>query len=209
MLVAVLLAACTQRAADREKIDEYTGANHAGSMSEEIPSHYPTVTLGGGCFWCIEAVLEKIPGIYRVESGYMGGHVPHPTYEQVCEGNTGHAEVVQFRHNPEQIRYEEILDWFWKMHDPTTPNQQGYDIGPQYRSVIFTHSEEQLKAARESADKVGKSGLYPNPIITEIGPATDFWRAEEYHQDYFRKNPHAGYCRAVIAPKLHKLKLSQ
>jgi peptide-methionine (S)-S-oxide reductase len=205
----VLLAACNQQAAEREKVDGYSRTDHADSMLKEIPSHYPTVTLGGGCFWCIEAVLESIPGVYQVESGYMGGHVPHPTYEQVCDGNTGHAEVVQFRYDPQQISYEEILDWFWKMHDPTTPNQQGYDIGPQYRSVIFTHSEEQLKAARESAIQLGKAGVYPNPVVTEIGPATQFWRAEEYHQDYFRKNPHAGYCRAVIAPKLHKLKLRQ
>ncbi len=186
-----------------------TNPQHVDSMSNELPAHYPVVTLGGGCFWCVEAVLEEIPGIYQVESGYMGGHISRPTYEQVSAGHTGHAEVVQFRYNPEQITYEKILDWFWKMHDPTTPNQQGYDVGSQYRSVIFTHSEEQSQAAKDSMQQAGEAGLYPNPIVTEIAAAQTFWRAEEYHQDYFRRNPQAGYCRAVIAPKLHKLKLSR
>lgn len=165
------------------------------------------VTLGGGCFWCIEAVLQRVEGIHELVSGYMGGTVDNPSYEQVCTGETGHAEVVQFRYDPALISYESILDWFWKMHDPTTLNRQGYDVGTQYRSVIFTHSDEQQRLAEQSRDQRNQSGNFAHPLVTQIQPAETFWPAGEDHQNYYNQNQNAGYCRVVIAPKLQKLNL--
>ncbi len=164
-------------------------------------------TLGGGCFWCIEAVFERVEGVKSAISGYAGGKVKNPTYNEVCTGRSGHAEVVQIEFDPKQITFEEILDKFWKAHDPTTLNRQGADIGTQYRSIILYHNEEQKKAAMKSKKKLETSGYYENPIITKIEPLTEFYRAEEYHQDYYDKNPYAGYCSVVIRPKLKKLKL--
>ncbi|MBL8897659.1 MAG: peptide-methionine (S)-S-oxide reductase MsrA [Planctomycetes bacterium] len=162
-------------------------------------------TFGAGCFWCVEAVLERLSGVIDVSSGYMGGAVLNPTYKQVCTGETGHAEVVQVRFDPRVVSYETLLGWFWKLHDPTTMNRQGADVGTQYRSAIFFHSEEQKKSAMLSKKAEDESGKYVSRIVTEITPASTFYPAEEYHQDYFRLNPRAGYCRAVIAPKLDKL----
>jgi peptide-methionine (S)-S-oxide reductase len=161
-------------------------------------------TLGGGCFWCLEAVYENVKGIEKVVSGYAGGHVDHPTYEAVCSGTTGHAEVVQITYDPTIISYEELLDIFWKIHDPTTLNRQGADTGTQYRSVIFYHDEEQKRIAEESKRKAQKA--FSSPIVTEIVPLTKFWPAEAYHQDYFKNHPEQGYCRAVVAPKVEKFK---
>lgn len=186
---------------------DHPSISTATRSSPEDTSSFPTVTLGGGCFWCIEAVLQRVEGIHGLVSGYMGGEVDNPTYEQVCTGTTGHAEVVQFRYDPDLISYESILDWFWKMHDPTTLNRQGYDVGTQYRSVIFTHSDEQQRLAEQSRDRQNQSRNFPSPIVTQIQPAETFWPAEDDHQNYYNQNSNAGYCRVIIAPKLQKLNL--
>ncbi|MGC8887383.1 MAG: peptide-methionine (S)-S-oxide reductase MsrA [Verrucomicrobiia bacterium] len=161
-------------------------------------------TLGGGCFWCMEAVFQQIRGVISVTSGYSGGFTKNPTYKEVCEGNTGHAEVIQIKFNPEKISYSQILDIFWKAHDPTSLNRQGADIGTQYRSIILYHNDEQRKIAEASRAKASKD--FAKPIVTEIMPFTAFYKAEEYHQNFFKNNPEYGYCQAVIKPKLEKLK---
>lgn len=162
-------------------------------------------TLGGGCFWCLEAVFERIEGVVSVTSGYAGGTVSDPSYKEVCSGGTGHAEVVQIEYDPKEIGFEGLLDVFWKAHDPTTLNRQGSDVGTQYRSTILYHDEGQKAAAERSLKKA--QDLYGDKIVTEIQPLEQFYAAEEYHQDYFEKNPNAGYCRIVIEPKLKKLDL--
>jgi peptide-methionine (S)-S-oxide reductase len=162
-------------------------------------------TFGAGCFWCVEAVFEQLDGVTSVVVGYAGGHTAHPTYEQVCTGKTGHAEATQITFDPNKISYKHLLEIFWDSHDPTTLNRQGADVGTQYRSVIFYHNEEQRKEAEQSRTEAQKN--FKETIVTEIKPLTEFYPAENYHQDYFRNNPNAPYCRLVIAPKLHKLKL--
>jgi peptide-methionine (S)-S-oxide reductase len=177
--------------------------------ADENPTATPATreraTFGGGCFWCTEAVLEQLDGVFDVTSGYMGGTVDDPTYQQVCSGRTGHAEVVQVTFDPQRIRYETLLDWFFRSHDPTTLNRQGADVGTQYRSVVFTHSAEQRATAKQQIERLRQS--HDDPIVTELTEAQRFWPADAYHQDYFRSNPSAGYCRAVIVPKLKKLEL--
>jgi peptide-methionine (S)-S-oxide reductase len=165
-----------------------------------------TATLAGGCFWCLEAVFQDIRGVLGVVSGYMGGRRANPSYEQVCTGATGHAEVVQLRFDPDVVSYEDLLEVFFAIHDPTTLNRQGADEGTQYRSAIFWHSAEQRAAAEAMVRKLTAEGVFDAPIVTEITPATDLFRAEEYHQDYYRTNPNQGYCRAVIAPKVAKFR---
>ncbi|MCB9892269.1 MAG: peptide-methionine (S)-S-oxide reductase MsrA [Planctomycetes bacterium] len=179
--------------------------------SEQAPEgkHTEIATLGAGCFWCIEAVLEQYEGITDVTSGYMGGHVTDPTYKQVCTGTTGHAEVVQVTFDPTVITYGQVLQLFWKLHDPTTLNRQGNDFGPQYRSAIFYHSDAQRDEALRSKKAMDESGTFAHPIVTEITQATTFYSAEEYHQDYYRNNRSQGYCRFVIAPKLEKMGLDK
>lgn len=174
-------------------------------MSESLTGRRATATFGGGCFWCIEAVLQRIEGVLSVISGYPGGSAIQPTYEQVCTGETGHAEVVQVEFDPRLISYEELLDVFWQAHDPTTPNRQGADIGTQYRSIILTVDEEQKNTAEASRKKAQKK--WHDPIVTEIRPLEAFWKAEDYHQNYYNTHTSAGYCRVVISPKLKKLKL--
>jgi peptide-methionine (S)-S-oxide reductase len=163
-------------------------------------------TFGAGCFWCVEAVFLELEGVLAVESGYSGGHVDNPTYEQVCSKTTGHAEVCQIRFDPAKIPYEKLLEVFWKTHDPTTKDRQGNDVGPQYRSVIFTHDERQKDLAERIRKELDSSGAWPRPIVTEIAPFTKFWKAEIGHQDYFRRNPNDGYCRFVIQPKMEKFR---
>lgn len=165
-----------------------------------------TATLGAGCFWCVEAIFQRTTGVVSVESGYAGGHVNNPTYNQVTSGKTGHAEVARVTFNPDEISYEELLEVFWHTHNPTTLNRQGADVGPQYRSVIFFHNKEQKKIAKESMEKTDKSDLWEDPIVTEITPISNYSVAENYHQDYFNNNPNAGYCSVVIAPKIAKFK---
>jgi len=163
-------------------------------------------TLGGGCFWCTEAVFTELKGVEKVESGYSGGVVPDPTYEQVCTGKTGHAEVIQVTFDPEVISYEEILRVFFAAHDPTTPNQQGADIGPQYRSIILYHDQEQKRAAEQVIKEINESGMWKKPVVTELVPFKAFYKAEGYHQEYFRRNPEQAYCQVVISPKLAKIR---
>jgi peptide-methionine (S)-S-oxide reductase len=161
-------------------------------------------TFGGGCFWCTEAVFQQHRGVQSVVSGYSGGHVEHPTYEQVCGKRTGHAEVIQITFNPDETSYVELLEVFFKTHDPTTPNQQGNDVGPQYRSVIYYHDEDQRRIATEVKQQLDASGAFTAPIVTEIEPLGDFYPAEDYHQNYYQNNPGQGYCSFVIAPKVEK-----
>jgi len=197
----VLLAACAggEPAA--------TGGSAAVTPAPTPPDPSRTATFGGGCFWCVEAVLEQLDGVLDVRSGYMGGRTERPTYEQVCSETTGHAEVVQVTFDPARIAYDTLLEWFWKAHDPTTLNRQGADVGTRYRSVIFAHSDEQRRAAEASRVRAQKG--FTRPIVTEIVAASTFWEAEDYHQDYYRENRRAGYCQAVIVPKLEKLGLEK
>jgi peptide-methionine (S)-S-oxide reductase len=161
-------------------------------------------TLAGGCFWCLEAVYEQLRGVVKVESGYAGGRVPNPTYAQVCDGITGHAEVVQITFEPAVISYRDLLEVFFVIHDPTTLNRQGADVGTQYRSAIYFHSPAQEAAAKEVIAAFEAAKLYDDPIVTEVAPADRFYKAEAYHQGYYRANPNQGYCRVVIAPKVAK-----
>jgi peptide-methionine (S)-S-oxide reductase len=177
------------------------------TMSEVIiPSGIKTdtATFGTGCFWCTEAVFQELKGVYKVTSGYSGGTVKNPSYEDVCTGTTGHAECLQIIYDPKVISFDELLEVFWESHDPTTLNRQGNDVGTQYRSVIFYHDEEQKKKAEEYKIKLDKSGAYSNPIVTEITPFSHFYAAENYHQDYYRLHGSQPYCTFVIRPKVEK-----
>lgn len=165
-----------------------------------------TATFGSGCFWCVEAVFQDLKGVDKVISGYSGGKIKNPTYREVCSGLTGHAEVIQITYNPQVISFAELLEVFWKTHDPTTPNRQGADAGTQYRSVIFYHSPEQQKEAEFYKQKLDESGAFSNKIVTEISPASVFYPAEDYHQNYFKANGDEPYCRIVIQPKVDKFK---
>ncbi len=163
-------------------------------------------TLAGGCFWCLEAVFDDLEGVEDVVSGYAGGSVPNPTYKHVCTGETGHAEVVQVTFNPDVISYRDLLRVFFTIHDPTTLNRQGADVGTQYRSAILTHNETQEKVAEEVIAELNDAGIWDDPIVTEVVPLEAFYPAEDYHQEYFRRNPNQGYCRVVIAPKVAKFR---
>jgi peptide-methionine (S)-S-oxide reductase len=162
-------------------------------------------TFGSGCFWCTEAVFQRMKGVEKVVSGYAGGQLDHPTYRQVCGGDTGHAEVVQVHYDPAQVSYEQLLEIFWKTHDPTTLNRQGDDFGTQYRSVIFYHNEEQKRLAEEYKKKLEAAKIWEDPIVTEISPFTNFYSAEDYHQNYYNENRAQPYCSFVIRPKIEKL----
>lgn len=163
-------------------------------------------TLGAGCFWCVEAVFQQLKGVHKVEAGYAGGDVENPSYEEVCMGNTGHAEVVRVEYDPEVISFEDLLQVFWHTHNPTTPNRQGADVGTQYRSSIFYHDEEQKTIAEQSLKATDESNLWVDPIVTSIEPLKNYAAAENYHQDYYEKHKNGPYCDAVIEPKLKKLK---
>ena len=164
------------------------------------------IVLGGGCFWCIEAVMNQLKGVHEALSGYAGGTVEDPTYEQVCSGTTGHAEVVQVSFDPEIISLHDILTVFFTLHDPTTLNRQGADVGTQYRSVIFYADEEQRQEAMKVMEEISEQGVWEDPLVTELAPLEEFYEAEAYHQRYFEQNPNQGYCRAIIAPKVAKLR---
>lgn len=173
-----------------------------GTMADSLEM----TTLGGGCFWCVEAVYQELQGVQSAVSGYAGGAVENPTYYQVCNGTTGHAEVVQITFDPKIITFEDILYVFWRTHDPTTLNRQGYDVGTQYRSIILYHSEQQRASAEKSKRETDASGLWSKPIVTEISPFTTFYKAEDYHQNFYRDNPYQPYCLAIIDPKISKLR---
>lgn len=185
-------------------------ANSIKIMNNEISMAVPegintdTATFGTGCFWCTEALFQQLKGVLKATSGYSGGHVPNPTYKEVCEGTTGHAEVLQIVYDPAVISFDELLKAFWESHDPTTLNRQGNDIGPQYRSAIFYHNKEQQTKAEAYKEALNKSGAFPNPIVTEITAFSKFYPAENHHQDYYANNPSQPYCRYVIRPKLEK-----
>jgi peptide-methionine (S)-S-oxide reductase len=163
-------------------------------------------TLAGGCFWCLEAVFDELKGVESVESGYSGGHVPNPSYAQVCDGDTGHAEAVKVSFDPKVLSYKDLLTVFFTIHDPTTLNRQGNDVGTQYRSAIYYHDDEQKKTAEEVIAELSAARLWDRPIVTEVTPIENFFMAEDYHQEYFKKNPFQGYCRIVIAPKVAKFR---
>src|SRR5262249_2418934 len=163
-------------------------------------------TLGGGCFWCLDAVYRQLRGVESVVSGYAGGRLPNPTYRQVCSGTTGHAEVVPVTYDPSIVSYRDLLDVFFTIHDPTTKDRQGADIGPQYRSIVLTHSPEQERIARETIADFTARGIWKSPIVTEVVPLTEFYAAEQYHQDYFANNPEQSYCQFVIEPKVAKFR---
>ena len=165
-----------------------------------------TATLAGGCFWCLEAAFQDLKGVSKVQSGYAGGHVPHPSYEQVCTGTTDHAEVVQITFDPTVVSFEDLLHVFFTIHDPTTLNRQGEDVGTQYRSAIFYHTPEQQATAERVIRELAAEGLWDDPVVTMVQPLEAFYPAEEYHRDYYRRNPNKGYCRAVIAPKVAKVR---
>jgi peptide-methionine (S)-S-oxide reductase len=177
-------------------------ANEIGSEAESGPQ---TATFANGCFWCTEAVFQRLKGVEKVVSGYIGGARPNPTYEQVCTGVSGHAEAIRITYDPAVISYPELLEVFWRSHDPTTKNRQGNDVGTQYRSSIFYHNERQKRLAEAYKAKIDAAGVFPVPVVTEIVPATEFYPAEGYHQNYFNDNPRQGYCRAIIQPKVDKL----
>jgi peptide-methionine (S)-S-oxide reductase len=174
--------------------------------SKSMSNKTQTATLAGGCFWCLEAIFDSIKGVISVESGYAGGHAPNPTYKQVCTGTTGHAEVVQVAFDPEIVTYKDLLNIFFTIHDPTTLNRQGGDVGTQYRSAIFYHDEEQQAAAEEVIKEITEAGIWDDPIVTEVTPLDEFFIAEDYHQEYFTNNPNQPYCRAVVAPKVAKFR---
>ncbi len=174
---------------------------HADNKSNE-----QIATFGGGCFWCIEPLFSELKGVDRVVSGYSGGRVPNPTYKAVCTGKTGHAEVIRIHFNPEIISFKELLTVFFSVHDPTTLNRQGADVGNQYRSVVFYHSPQQKEETEALISELKREGVYNSPIVTEITPITNFYEAEDYHQDYYNNNPNQSYCRLVINPKMTKFR---
>lgn len=192
------LAACNSQAQQNQATD-----NKSNDMNRE---NLEKATFGAGCFWCVEAVFEDLKGVETVEAGYAGGDTKNPTYREVSYGNTGHAEVARIVYDPSIISYEQLLEVFWHTHNPTTLNRQGADVGTQYRSVIFYHNEEQKEIAEKSKAKTEASGLWEDPIVTEITPLKNYSKAENYHQNYYENNPNAGYCQVVIAPKLKKFR---
>ena len=201
LLSAVLaltgISSCTQR--ESPKSQKYTAAKYvSNNMKTE------TITLGSGCFWCTEAIFQQMEGVVKVVSGYSGGHVKNPTYEQVCEKNTGHVEVCQLTYDPTKVSIDEILEVFWQTHDPTTMDRQGNDVGPQYRSAVFYHTDEQREKAEHYKTELTKSGAFGKPIVTVIEKVKNFYPAEDYHQNYYNNNQNQPYCYFVIRPKLEK-----
>jgi peptide-methionine (S)-S-oxide reductase len=197
--IAFLFAACFSACTSENRYNSLSSS--LINMSEQID----TATFGTGCFWCTEAIFEQLNGVLKVTSGYAGGRVDNPSYKQVCAGETGHAECVQIQYEPNKISYDELLEVFWQVHDPTTLNRQGADVGTQYRSVIFYHDEDQRRKAEHYKAELDKSGAFKDPIVTEISPASKFYSAENYHQEYYANNKNTNpYCAMVIRPKLEK-----
>ncbi len=181
-----------------------TNEPSAQAIPQQSNSNIDTATFGGGCFWCVEAIFQRVDGVLKVESGYSGGTVKNPSYKEVCNGTTGHAEVIRLTYDKTKVSFDDLLQIFWKTHDPTTMNRQGNDIGTQYRSAVFYHNEEQRKTAEEYKKKLNEEKVYPNPIITEITPIKNYYPAEDYHQNYYNQNGSQGYCQYVIQPKIEK-----
>lgn len=204
-ILAIGAASCEESDARKTNVPK-TKMKENAVDAKGVPKGHETITLGAGCFWCVEAVYQQLEGVHSVVSGYMGGFVPNPTYEQICQKNTGHVEVVQVVYDPKKIPASDVLAWFWELHDPTSKDKQGNDSGPQYRSAIFYHSDAQKKTA-EASQKAAQT-MFKKPIVTEIRKVEKFYVAEDYHQNfYFLNRKKNGYCRFVIEPKLLKLKL--
>lgn len=199
LVTLATLFSCAQKNA-KKNISKDMTTNTTGSTNTLTD----TATFGTGCFWCTEAIFQQLDGVILSTSGYSGGHVDKPTYKEVCNGTTGHAEVIQVVYDPKKISFDELLEVFWQTHDPTTLNRQGNDVGPQYRSVIFFHNNEQKEKAEKYKAELDKSGAFGNPIVTEISPFSKFYAAENYHQDYFNQNGSQPYCNFVIRPKVEK-----
>lgn len=206
-MLSVLFTACFSR--EPVAGDEYVSTFKRTGTMDIDRENLERATLGGGCFWCLEAVYERIEGVQSAVSGYAGGNSADPTYREVTSGSTGHAEVVQVAFDPAIISYEQILTIFFKAHDPTTLNRQGADRGTQYRSIILYHDEQQKKTARKVIDHLNESNKYENSIVTQLEPLEQFYTAEDYHQDFYARNPYQGYCSLVITPKLQKLGLGE
>ncbi len=200
LLIAMFLVAvfgCKESTSQNQKIEKV-------KMNEVNDDKFQLATFGSGCFWCSEAIFERVKGVVSVVSGYAGGSVKNPSYEAVCSGKTGHAEVIQIKFDPNIISFDALLEIFWKTHDPTTLNRQGADVGTQYRSVIFYHNDDQKQKAESYKTELNNAGIWKDPIVTEISPLTNFYEAEKYHQDYYEQNPSKGYCSFVITPKIEK-----
>lgn len=198
VLAAALCAACGEQSREVSSL--------MAAQDKPAEKKIETATLGGGCFWCVEAVFQEVKGVTAVESGYSGGAKENPTYKEICRGDTGHAEVCQIKFDTSVLTFKDVLEVFFKTHDPTTLNRQGNDKGTQYRSVIFTHSPEQKEIAEKIKKELDASGAYKNPIVTEISPLGKYYKAEDYHQNYFKTNPEQGYCAYVIQPKMDKFR---
>lgn len=198
ILLLTVLTSCQSSTQQESHTMSTHSVSHNGALE--------TATFGAGCFWCVEAVFQRLDGVESVASGYSGGHVDKPTYRQVCDGTTGHAEVIQIQFDPSKISYEDLLYVFWRTHDPTTLNRQGNDQGTQYRSVIFYHNESQCAAAEKSKKETDAAHVWPDPMVTEISAFKNFFKAEDYHQNYYNDNQDQPYCRFVIDPKIQKLK---
>jgi peptide-methionine (S)-S-oxide reductase len=200
VILLTTLTSCAQKENSNKLMSSETNISMPAGFNTD------TATLGTGCFWCTEAIFQELDGVLKVTSGYSGGTVENPTYKEVCEGNTGHAEAIQVIYDPTKITYDELLEAFWQSHDPTTLNRQGNDVGPQYRSVIFYHNQEQKEKAEKYKAELDKNKAFDNPIVTEITPFSNFYVAENYHQDYYNNNGSQPYCYYVIRPKLEKFK---
>ena len=200
MTFVLVLAACGPAQDGHAKKDK----NETSKI--EFSGKTDTAILAGGCFWCVEAVFLELKGVKTVKAGYMGGQTENPTYKQICTGRTGHAEVIQIEFDPDVVSFDVLLQVFWKTHDPTTLNRQGNDVGTQYRSAVFYHNDSQKEKATSYKKKLNEVSAYPDPIVTEITAASKFYVAEDYHQNYFKNNPNQPYCRALIPPKIEKLK---
>jgi peptide-methionine (S)-S-oxide reductase len=200
LVAAFFLGACSQPA----NSNEIQSANTMNT--NDSTASYEKATFGAGCFWCVEAVFQNLEGVIKIESGYSGGTVKNPSYKEVCMGTTGHAEVAQITYDPKKISFETLLSVFWKTHDPTTLNYQGNDHGTQYRSVIFYHNDSQKQLAEHYKKKLNEEKAYDNPVVTEISPAAPFYKAEDYHQNYYNQNSNESYCKFVIQPKVEKFK---
>jgi peptide-methionine (S)-S-oxide reductase len=206
LLLGGLFASCAQQTKSKQEKVTMQTQNIPTQTVSDTTSAPQLATFGAGCFWCVEAVFQQLDGVQKVASGYSGGKVDNPTYKQVTTGSTGHAEVIQVTYDPAVIRFEELLEAFWSSHDPTTLNRQGADVGTQYRSVIFYHTDEQKNLAESFKKQLNEEKAFGKPVVTEISPFTKFYVAEDYHQNYFNLNGDQPYCRVVIAPKLDKFK---
>jgi peptide-methionine (S)-S-oxide reductase len=216
MTVVIASFGCGKQMSGSIQVPQATNPQTTGSQKKELNAEQSAdnrsmvkmekATFGAGCFWCVEAVFQELKGVTLVQSAYMGGTVKNPTYAQVCKGTTGHAEVCHLEFDPSLITFDELLEVFWKTHDPTTLNRQGNDFGSQYRSVIFYHNDEQKQKAEEYKKKLNEANAFPNPVVTEISPASTLYVAENSHQNYFNNNPNQPYCRALIPPKLEKMR---